>query len=74
MKRKTYEKKMRNFFHQLNQTLPAEQRCRDMRANRPNFGYILKTGKYAGEPIKSYQRAWESIVDAFKGSPIADKL
>ena len=50
MKRKTYEKKMRNFFHQLNQTLPAEQRLRDMRVPRPDFGYVMETGKYAGVP------------------------
>lgn len=74
MKRKTYEKKMRNFLHQLNQTLPSEQRSRDMRVHRPDFGFVLETGKYAGEPIMSYQQLWDSIVDGFIGSPIADKL
>ena len=74
MKRKTYEKKMRNFLHQLNQTLPAEQRFRDMRFPRPDFGVVLETGKYAGEPIMSYQQLWDSIVDGFKGSPIAGNL
>ena len=74
MKRKTYEKKMRNFRHQLNQTLPAEQRIRDLRINRPNFGCVPEIGKYAGEPIMSYQQFWDVIVDMFKGSPIADKL
>lgn len=74
MKRKTYEKKMRNFFYQLNQTLPAEQRIRDMRINRPDFGRVSRVGKYAGEPLKSYQQVWDSIVDGFKGSSIADKL
>lgn len=74
MKRKTYEKKMRNFLHQLNQTLPAQQRSRDMRVHRPDFGVVLETGKYAGEPIMSYQQLWDSIVDGFRGSPIADKL
>lgn len=74
MKRKTYEKKMRNFRHQLNQTLPVGQRFRDMRVNRPDFGHVMKTGKYAGEPIMSYQRVWDGIVDGFKDSPIGDKL
>lgn len=74
MKRKTYEKKMRNFCYQLNQILPAEQRSRDMRINRPDFGYVPKAGKYAGEPIMSYQQFWDSIVDGIKDSPIADKL
>lgn len=74
MKRKTYEKKMRNFLHQLNQTLPAEQRFRDMRVHRPDFGDVSKLGEYAGEPIMSYQQFWDCIVDGFKGSPIADKL
>ena len=74
MKRKTYEKKIRNLFYQLNQTQPIEKRLPDMRVNRPNFGYVPKVGKNAGKPIESYQQAWDSIVDAFKGSPIADKL
>lgn len=74
MKRKTYEKKMRNLLHQLNKTLPAEQRFRDMRVHRPDFGYVPKTGKNAGRPDESYQQVWDSIVDGFKGSPIADKL
>lgn len=74
MKRKTYEKKMRNFLHQLNQTLPVEQRFRDMRVYQPDFGYVPEVGKYAGEPIMSYQQVLDNIVDGFKGSPIADKL
>lgn len=74
MKRKTYEKKMRNFLHQLNQMQPAEKRLPDTRPNRPDFGFIPEIGKYAGEPIESYQQAWDMVVDAFKGSPIADKL
>ena len=74
MKRKTYEKKIRNFIHQLNHTLPAEKRLPDMRPNRPDFGYIPESGKYVGEPLGSYQRVWESIVEALEGSPIADKL
>ena len=74
MKRKTYEKKMRNFLHQLNQTLPAEQRFRDMRVHRPDFDYVPKTGKNAGRPYESYQQVWDDIVDGFKGSSIADKL
>lgn len=74
MKRKTYEKKMRNFLHQLNQTLPAEQRFRDMRVHRPDFGHVMGIGKCAGAPIVSYQQFWDCIVDGFKGSPIADKL
>ena len=74
MKRKTYEKKMRNFRHQLNQTLPAEQRFRDMRVHRPDFGHVVEIGKYAGVPLVSYQQVWDSIVEGFKDSPIADKL
>lgn len=74
MKRKTYEKKMRNFFYQLNQTLPAEQRIRDMRINRPDFGHVSKIGKNAGRPYESYQQIWDNLVDGFRGSPIADKL
>lgn len=74
MKRKTYEKKMRNFLHQLNQTLPAEQRFRDMRVYRPDFGHVMGTGKYADVPLVSYQQVWDCIVDGFKGSSIADKL
>ncbi len=74
MKRKTYEKKMRNLCYQLNQMQPVEKRLPDMRPNRPDFGYIPEDGKYAGEPIGSYQRMWESVVDAFKGSPLAEKL
>lgn len=74
MKRKTYEKKIRNLFYQLNQTQPIEKRLPDMRPNRPEFGYIPEVGNYAGEPIMSYQREWDVLVDAFKGSPIADKL
>lgn len=74
MKRKTYEKKMRNFRHQLNQTLPAEQRIRDMRINRPDFGHVMETGKYAGVPIVSYQQFWDCIVNGFIGSQIVDKL
>ena len=74
MKRKTYEKKMRNFLHQLNQTMPMEQRLHDMRINRPNFGYVPKVGKNAGKPIESYQQAWDSIIDTFKDSQIANKL
>lgn len=41
---------------------------------RPDFGYIPEVGKYAGEPIMSYQREWDVLVEAFEGSPIADKL
>lgn len=74
MKRKTYEKKIRNCIHQLNQMQSVEKRLPDMCPNRPDFGYIPEDGKYAGEPIGSYQRMWELVVDAFKGSPIADKL
>lgn len=74
MKRKTYEKKIRNFIHQLNQMQPVEKRLPDMRPVRPNFGFIPEIGKYAGKPIKSYQQTWDMIVDTFKGSPIADKL
>lgn len=74
MKRKTYEKKMRNFLHHLNQMQPAEKRLPDMRPNRPEFGFIPEVGKYAGEPLMSYQREWDVLVDIFKGSPIADKL
>lgn len=74
MKRKTYEKKMRNFLHQLNQMQPVEKRLPDMRPNRPDFGYIPEDGKYAGEPIGSYQRMWESVVEAFEGTPLAEKL
>ena len=62
MKRKTYEKKIRNYLHP------------DMRPVRPDFGYIPEVGKYAGEPIMSYQREWDVLVEAFEGSPIADKL
>lgn len=74
MKRKTYEKKMRNLCYQLNQTQPAEKRLPDIRPNRPDFGCILEFGKYAGEPLMSYQQVWDSLVYAFKDSPIADKL
>ena len=74
MKRKTYEKKMRNFRYQLNQTLPAEQRFRDMRINRPDFGHVSKFGKNACKPYESYQQVWDGIVNGFKGSPIGDKL
>lgn len=74
MKRKTYEKKMRNFLHQLNQMQPAEKRLPDMRPNRPDFGFIPEVGKYAGELIMSYQREWDVLVEAFKGSPLAEKL
>lgn len=74
MKRKTYEKKMRNFLHQLNQMQPAEKRLPDMRPNRPELGFIPEVGKYAGEPIMSYQREWDVLVDMFKGSPLAEKL
>lgn len=35
MKRKTYEKKVRNLLHQLNQMQPAEKRLPDLRPNRP---------------------------------------
>jgi hypothetical protein len=74
MKRKTYEKKMRNFLHQLNQMQPAEKRLPDTRPNRPEFWFIPEVGKYAGEPIMSYQREWDVLVDIFKGSPLAEKL
>lgn len=74
MKRKTYEKKVRNLLHQLNQMQPAEKRLPDMRPNRPAFGFIPEVGKYAGEPIMSYQREWDVLVEAFKGSPLAEKL
>ena len=70
MKRKTFEKKMRNFLYQLNQTLPAEQRIRDLRVNRLDFGYGLKTGKNAGIPYKSYKQVWYAIVEAFKDLPL----
>lgn len=74
MKRKTYEKKMRNLLYQLNQTLPSEQRIHDTRVNRPDFGYVPKIGKNAGKPYESYEQVWDDIVEGFKGSPIADKL
>ena len=74
MKRKTYEKKMRNLLHQINQTLPAEQRIRDLRVNRPDFGYVPKIGKNAGRPYKSYKQVWDDIIEGFKGLPFADKL
>ena len=45
-----------------------------MRPIHPDFGYIPEVGKYAGEPIMSYQREWDVLVEAFEGSPIADKL
>jgi len=45
-----------------------------MRPNRPEFGFIPEVGKYAGEPIMSYQREWDVLVDIFKGSPLAEKL
>lgn len=53
MKRKTYEKKVRNLLHQLNQMQPVEKRLPDLRPNRPDFGFIPEVGKYAGEPIIS---------------------
>lgn len=74
MKRKTYEKKMRNLCYQLNQTQPAEKRLPDMRPNRPDFGYVPKFGKYAGEPLMSYQQVWDVIVEALEGTSLADKL
>ena len=74
MKRKTYEKKMRIFLHQLNQMQPAEKRLPDMRPNRPDFGFIPEVGKYVGEHIMSYQREWDVLVEAFNGSPLAEKL
>lgn len=74
MKRKTYEKKIRNYLHQINQMQPVEKRLPDIRLVRPDFGYIPEVGKYAGEPIMSYQREWDVLVEAFEGSPIADKL
>ena len=74
MKRKTYEKKMRNLLYQLNQTLPAEKRVSDTRVNRPDFGYVPKIGKNAGIPYESYQQVWDDILEGFKGSPIGDKL
>lgn len=74
MKRKTYEKKVWNLLYQLNQMQPAEKRLPDMRPNRPDFGFIPEVGKYAGEPIMSYQRERDVLVEAFKGSPLAEKL
>ena len=39
MKRKTYEKKLRNFRYQVNQ-LPTSQKVRDFRIPRPDFGFV----------------------------------
>lgn len=35
MKRKTYEKKVRNLLHQLNQMQPVEKRLPDLRPQSP---------------------------------------
>lgn len=53
---------------------PVEKRLPDMRPVRPDFGYIPEVGKYAGEPIMSYQREWDVLVEAFEGTPLAEKL
>ena len=73
MKRKTYEKKLRNFCYQLNQ-LPSSRPMRDFRPCRPEFGRIPEHGKYAGVPIMSYQQVWDSIVECAKGTPIEGKI
>ena len=73
MKRKTYEKKLRNFCYQVNQ-LPTSKKVRDFRILRPNFGFVPKCGKYAGVPVVSYQQMWDMIVEAMKGTPLEDKI
>lgn len=67
MKRKTYEKKMRNLMFQLNKKMPSEKRVRDVRAVRPDFGYVPEIGKFEGVPLESYQQFWDYIVDLLKG-------
>lgn len=73
MKRKTYEKKLRNFRYQLNQ-LPTSKKVRDFRISRPDFGFVPECGKYAGVPVVSYQQMWDMLVEAMEGTPIEDKI
>ena len=61
-------------LEKIHELLKAEAETRDMRVNRPDFGYVPKTGKNAGRPYESYQQVWDDIEDGFKSSPIADKL
>ena len=72
MKRKTYEKKLRNFRYQLNQ-LPTSKKVRDFRIPRPDFGFVPECGKYAGVPVVSYQQMWDMLVEAMEGTPLEDK-
>lgn len=58
----------------LAQMQPVEKRLPDIRPCRPDFGFIPEDGKYAGEPIMSYQREWDVLVEVFEGSSLADKL
>lgn len=73
MKRKTYEKKLRNFRYQLNQ-LPTSKKVRDFRILRPDFGFVPEQGKYAGVPVVSYQQMWDMLVEAMEGTPLEDKI
>ena len=73
MKRKTYEKKLRNFRYQLNQ-LPTSKKVSDFRIPRPNFGTVPDRGKYAGVPLVSYQQMWDMLVEAMEGTPLEDKI
>ena len=73
MKRKTYEKKLRNFRYQLNQ-LPTSKKVREFRISRPDFGFVPEWGKYAGVPVVSYQQMWDMLVEGMKGTPLEDKI
>ena len=73
MKRKTYEKKVRNFRYQLNQ-LSTSEKVSDYRIPRPNFGIVPVRGKYAGVPVVSYQQMWDMMVEAMEGTPLEGKI
>ena len=74
MKRKSYEKKVRNFCYQVNQLPTSTRHVSDYRVPRPDFGFVPKCGRYAGIPVVSYQQMWDILVDAMKGTPIEGKI
>lgn len=73
MKRKQYERKMMQLQRNIDKYAKENGLKRTQKPDRvsiPNFGSIIKYGKYQGQVLRSYKQSWDMVYDVLKNTDL----